>query len=156
RAKRLIPLCMFCIFSAGVLINVLKPVFMPLMGLRGQAYEIGSYIILVFTIVAVIRMGNWTMNDTYRASGDAVTGTVLEIVFMYLMVIPCVCLAGLKFKVPIRILFPIVYCDEPIRWVIMQIHMYSGKWIRPVTALGLEKLEDFKASRASAKARRQG
>lgn len=147
KAKRLIPLCVMTIAMAAVPINLLRPQFLRIMSLSGQSFEIASYIIFVFTIVAIIRMGNWCMNDTFRASGDAVTGTVLEIVFMYLMVIPAVCIAGLKLKVSIYILFPLVYCDEIIRFVIMFIHLFSGRWIRPVTDLGKAQLQDFMQSR---------
>ena len=144
KARRLIPLCVLTIAVAAVPINLLKPGFLRMMSLSGQSFEIASYLILVFTMVAVIRMGNWCMNDTFRASGDAVTGTVLEVVFMYVMVIPVVCLAGLKFKVSIYILFPLVYCDEIIRFVIMLIHLHSGKWIRPVTDQGKSVLPEFR------------
>lgn len=147
RAKRLIPLCCLSIFVTGVLVNMFKPLILHAMGLSGQSFEICKYIVLIYTIFGVIRMGNWCMNDTYRASGDAITGTVLEIVFMYVMVLPCVCLAGLKFKVSIYLLFPLVYCDEIVRFVIMQIHLYSGKWIRPVTEQGLAVLEAFRQKR---------
>lgn len=144
KARRLIPLCVFTIAIAAVPINLLKPGFLRIMSLSGQSFEIASYMILVFTMVAVIRMGNWCMNDTFRASGDAVTGTVLEIVFMYLMVIPVVCVAGLKFRVSIYVLFPLVYCDEIIRFVIMLIHLHSGRWVRPVTEHGKAVLPEFR------------
>lgn len=144
KARRIIPLCVLTIAVAAVPINLLKPGFLRVMSLSGQSFEIASYLILVFTMVAVIRMGNWCMNDTFRSSGDAVTGTVLEVVFMYVMVIPVVCLAGLKFKVSIYILFPLVYCDEIIRFVIMLIHLHSGKWIRPVTEQGKSVLPEFR------------
>lgn len=144
KARRIIPLCVLTIAVAAVPINLLKPGFLRMMSLSGQSFEIASYLILVFTMAAVIRMGNWCMNDTFRSSGDAVTGTVLEVVFMYVMVIPVVCLAGLKFKVSIYILFPLVYCDEIIRFVIMLIHLHSGKWIRPVTDQGKSVLTEFR------------
>ena len=144
KARRLIPLCVFTIAIAAVPINLLKPGFLRIMSLSGQSFEIASYMILVFTMVAVMRMGNWCMNDTFRASGDAVTGTVLEIVFMYLMVIPVVCVAGLKFRVSIYVLFPLVYCDEIIRFVIMLIHLHSGRWVRPVTEHGKAVLPEFR------------
>ena len=35
------------------------------------------------------------------------------------------------------------YIDEPIRYVLMQIHTYSGKWIKPVTAEGKVALKEF-------------
>lgn len=151
KARRLIPLCILTIALVGVLINIFKANIAHVMSLQGEAFDIACYIIMVFSIVAVIRMGNWCTNDTFRSSGDAVTGTVLEIVFMYLMVIPVVCVAGLKFKVSIYILFPLVYCDEIVRFVIMQIHLHSGKFIRPVTTQGLDMLDDFRQRRSTKK-----
>ena len=151
KARRLIPFCILTIALVGVLINIFKANIAHVMSLQGEAFDIACYIIMVFSIVAVIRMGNWCMNDTFRCSGDAVTGTVLEIVFMYLMVIPVVCIAGLKFKVSIYILFPLVYCDEIVRFVIMQIHLHSGKFIRPVTTQGLDMLDDFRQRRSKKK-----
>lgn len=150
RARRLVPLCMASILMVGLLLNAVKPAILHAMGLSGASFDTCRYLVLVFSFVAVIRMGNWVMNDTYRASGDAVTGTVLEIVFMYVMVMPVVCIAGLKLRVDIRLLFPLIYCDEIIRWVIMQVHLYSGRWIRPVTETGLARLPAFRAARASA------
>ena len=40
--------------------------------------------LLIYSVAALFRMGNWTQNDTYRAAGDPIYGTVLEIVFMFL------------------------------------------------------------------------
>lgn len=147
KARRIIPLCVFTIAFAAVPINLLRPSFLCLMNLSGQLFEIAGYLIMVYSMVAVLRMGNWCMNDTFRASGDAVTGTVLELVFMYVMVIPVVCIAGLRLHVSIYVLFPLVYCDEVIRFVIMVMHLRSGRWIRPVTDRGKAVLAQFREKR---------
>jgi len=76
-----------------------------------------------------------------------VTGTVLELIFMYSMVIPVVCIAGLKLHVSIYVLFPLVYCDEVIRFIIMTRHLHSGRFIRPVTDLGKAALPEFRKKR---------
>ena len=144
KAKRIIPLCMLTIAFTGLLINIFKANIIHMMGLTGTSFDIASYIITVFTIVAVIRMGNWCMNDTYRSSGDAVTGTLLELIFMYIMVIPAVTFVGLKLKLSMYFLFPVVYCDEIVRWIIMFTHLFSGRWVRPVTEQGTAKLLEFR------------
>ena len=148
RAKRLVLLCGSCIFVVCVtLICVHKPV-LTAMSLSGESFNIGFGMLLVYCVAAVIRMCNWTQNDTYRSAGDATTGTVLEIVFMYALVLPCVCLAGLKFKAPFLAIFACCYIDEPVRFVLMQIHMYSGKWVRPVTDEGKAMLPAFREARS--------
>ena len=98
----------------------------------------------IFAVVIVIRMCNWLMNDTYRASGDALTGTVLEIAFMYLMVIPLLLLTAFYWKAPFLMVFACCYVDEPIRFMLMQAHMYSGRWIDPVTEEGKAELPAFR------------
>ena len=146
RAKRLIPMCQICILLEGVLVNLVKPYAFAAMGLSGESFAICSSLVLIYSCAAVIRMGNWSMNDTFRASGDSFTGTALEMGFMYVLVLPAVCLAGLKFKQPILIVFSLCYCDEIIRYILMTIHLYTGKWIRPVTPEGRAVLDDFRRS----------
>lgn len=86
---------------------------------------------------------NWIQNDTYRSAGDAAYGMILEITFMWLMIIPAVCLAGLVWKLPFWMIFICCYIDEPIRFCLMQYHMYTGRWIKPVTEQGRLALVDF-------------
>ena len=143
RAKRLIYLCSGIIFLVGLILFSVHGPLLHAMSLSGASYEAGTFFLGFFVIVAVIRMGNWIQNDTYRASGDAVYGTVLEIVFMYLMLIPCVLLAAFVLKLPYWAIFICCYVDEPIRYILMQRHFYSKKWIKPVTELGKAALKEI-------------
>ena len=113
------------------------------MSLSGDSYIAGTRMLAIYLFVSLIRMGNWIHNDTYRSAGDAVTGTVLEITFMYLMLLPAVLLAGFVFHAPYWVVFLCCYIDEPIRYFLMQRHFYSGKWIRPVTEQGKAALPEF-------------
>ncbi len=97
----------------------------------------------IYGVAAIIRMGNWTQNDTYRSAGDAVTGTTLAICFMWIMVVPMVFISGMVCHWPFLVTFAFCYVDEIIRYILMQLHMYSGRWIRPVTPEGQEKLKGF-------------
>ena len=144
-AIRVIYLCSaFIAVSGGVIFAFHGPIF-RLMNQSGAAFDACRTMLGIYLIAAVIRMGNWIMNDTYRASGDAITGTTLEIVFMYALLMPAVLITGFVIKAPYWVIFICCYIDEPIRYVIMQIHLYSGKWIRPVTDIGREKLPAFMA-----------
>lgn len=147
RAKRLVFLCGGCIaVVCAVLFSVHSPLLRA-MSLSGESFSIGTGFVGIYCIAAIIRMCNWTQNDTYRSAGDAAYGTILEIVFMYLLVIPCVCITGLWLKTNVFIVFACCYIDEPIRFVLMQCHMYSAKWIKPVTPQGVAALEEFKKKR---------
>jgi Na+-driven multidrug efflux pump len=92
-------------------------------------------------------MGNWTQNDTFRSAGEAVYGTVLEIAFMWLMVVPAVWISGMVIGAPTFIVFICCYIDEPIRYVLMQIHLHNGKWVKPVTPEGRAALKEFREKR---------
>ena len=145
RAKRLVYLCAGFIFVVCLtLVLAHKPILMS-MSLRGESLEIGTGMLIIYCVAAVVRMSNWVQNDTYRSAGDAAFGTILEIAFMYLMVLPCVCLTGLVWKAPFLIVFACCYIDEPIRFVLMHVHLYSGKWIKPVTDIGKAALPAFRA-----------
>lgn len=147
RATRITRLCAACIAAVCAGLFALHGPLLTAMGLSGESFAIARGFLGIYCVAAVIRMCNWTLNDTFRAAGDAARGTVLEIVFMYLMVIPCVCLSGLVFHLPVFFVFGLCYVDEPIRCVLMHTHLFSGKWIKPVTPQGKEALQDFLARR---------
>lgn len=144
RAKRLVYLCSGVIFATGLVVLLLRRPILTAMSLSGESFQAGVTFLTIFVFVSLIRMGNWIQNDTYRASGDAVTGTVLEIVFMYVMVLPAVLLTGFVWHAPYWVIFLCCYIDEPIRYIIMQRHLYSGKWVRPITDKGREVLPAFR------------
>lgn len=144
RARRLVYLCSGVIFAAGLLLLALHRPILTAMSLHGESYTAGTRLLLIYVFAALIRMGNWVQNDTYRSAGDAVYGTLLEIIFMYAMVLPAVLLTGFVLRAPYWVIFLCCYIDEPIRYFLMQLHLYSGRWIRPVTAPGLAALPAFR------------
>ncbi len=147
KAWRMIYLCVGATAIVGVGIMLLHTPLFTAMGLHDESFRICTYLCTVYCIVAVIRMGNWASNDTFRAAGDPAFGSILEITFMYAMVIPLVYLTNFAFKAPFFVVFLFVYCDEPIRFIIMQRHMYSGKWIRPISEEGERTIDAFRESR---------
>lgn len=155
RAKRMVLLCGSCIFVVCLLVLAAHQPLLTVMSLSGESFRIAFGMLCIYCVAAVIRMCNWTQNDTYRSAGDATTGTVLEILFMYIMVLPFVCLSGLVWKAPFLLIFACCYIDEPVRFVLMQRHMYSGKWIRPVTPEGQAALPAFREWKANKKALRK-
>ena len=144
RAWRLVYLCQGCIGIIGLLMILLHRPILTMMGMHGESFRYAFGMLLIYAVAAVIRMGNWTQNDTFRAAGDASYGTILEIAFMWLMVVPCVYFTGMKAHLGTLLVFAFCYADEPIRYILMQIHLYSGKWIKPVTPEGLAGLKKSK------------
>ncbi|MBR4343730.1 MAG: MATE family efflux transporter [Lachnospiraceae bacterium] len=147
RAWRIVYLCQGFIAIVGVLLILLHSPILTLANLEGESFTIGTQFIIIFAIFAIIRMGNWTQNDTFRSAGEAVYGTVLEIAFMWLMVVPAVWISGMVIGAPTFVVFICCYIDEPIRYVLMQIHLHNGKWVKPVTPEGRAALKEFRARR---------
>ena len=137
-------LCSAIISIACLTLLLVHNPLLHMLGLSGKSYEIGTGMLIIYSIAAIIRMGNWAQNDTYRSAGDAAFGSIMEITFMYLMVLPFVYLSNFYFHAPFLLVFAFCYIDEPIRYIIMQCHLYSGKWIRPVSDTGLATIDEFR------------
>ncbi len=147
RAWRLVYLCQLFIGLLGICLTALHTPILTLMGMSGESFDIAFGLVAIYAVAAVVRMGNWTQNDTFRAAGDATFGTVLEIVFMWVMLIPLVWLGGMVWGWPTLLVFACCYVDEPIRYIFMQIHLHRGKWIKPVTAEGRAARINWKPDR---------
>lgn len=147
RAWRLIYLCQGFIALLGCTLICLHTPILTVMGMRDESFQYAFGFILIYALASIIRMGNWTQNDTFRAAGDAVYGTVLEIVFMWAMVVPFVWLTGRVWHLSTFLVFACCYMDEPIRYILMQIHLFKGTWIKPVTPEGIAALEEFRKQR---------
>ena len=137
-------LCSAIISIACLTLLLVHNPLLHTLGLSGKSYKIGTGMLIIYSIAAIIRMGNWAQNDTYRSAGDAAFGSIMEITFMYLMVLPFVYLSNFYFHAPFLLVFAFCYIDEPIRYIIMQCHLYSGKWIRPVSDTGLATIDEFR------------
>lgn len=142
-ARRIVRLCAGCIGCVCVGLLLLRRPILTAMSLSGESYDYGAGFLAIYCVAAVIRMCNWTRNDTFRASGDSTFGTLLEILFMYTLVIPCVLVGWRVLDLPVLAVFALCYVDEPIRFLLMRHHMESGKWIQPVTPQGIAAMEDF-------------
>ena len=147
RAWRLVYLCQGFIGLIGLCILALHTPILRLMGMEGESFRIAFGLVSIYLGAAFLRMGNWTQNDTFRAAGDAAYGTILEIVFMWALVLPFVCLSGMVWHAPTLLVFACCYIDEPIRYVLMQVHLFRGKWLKPVTPEGAAALKGWKPPR---------
>jgi putative MATE family efflux protein len=144
RAIRLVYLCSALIGMACLGLLAVHGPLLHAMSLSGESFRVGTGMLLIYSIVALIRMGNWVQNDTFRSAGDPGFGSFLEITFMFALVIPCVYLSNFVFHAPFFLVFACCYADEPIRYILMQRHLYSGRWIQPVSDAGRRTIEDFR------------
>lgn len=146
RALRLVRLVPATVFFVVIILLGLRSPILHAMGLKGESYEIGVHMLMIYAVMGSIRMTNWIQNDTFRAAGDPVFGTVREIAFAYAMIIPAMLISGLWLKLPFLIVFLCSYIDEPIRVLLMLRHMISGRWIKPITEAGKATIGDFRTA----------
>lgn len=136
----LCPAITFCICLVGLLCN--GPL-LSLFGLGAEARFYGKYMILIYLAAGTIRTCNYIMNSCYRAGGEAVFGTVLELSCLFAVSVPATWIAGMALHLPFLAVFSFLYTDELIRLAFEVWYTRSGKWVKPVTEAGKQALPDF-------------
>ena len=142
--KRSALFCPLITFAIVLTCAVLHQPLLSLFGLGDTAMVYGMYMLYIYLFFGSVRTCNYIMNEGYRAAGEAVFGTVVEICGLFLISVPATWISGMVLHVPFLFVFSFVYTDELIRLVIELIYTRSGKWIKPVTELGKEKLPQFR------------
>ena len=133
----------FVFFTCCCMMLIHVPLF-TVLGLSGESFVICRNLCLAYCVIGPIRLGTWQHIDCFRSGGDPLFCTSVELASMYLLVIPCVYIAHFAFQAPFFLIFPLAYCDEGLRYYLMQRHLYSRKWIRPVSDKGLETIGAFR------------
>ncbi len=147
----LCPAITFCICLTGFVLN--RPM-LSLFGLGAEAMFYGKYMILIYLAAGTVRTCNYIMNSCYRAGGEAVFGTLLEIICLFAVSVPATWAAGMIWHLPFLAVFSFLYTDELIRLVFELWYTKSGRWVKPVTEQGRAGLPEFRA--ALLKSRRFG
>ncbi|MDR1419910.1 MAG: MATE family efflux transporter [Treponema sp.] len=127
---------------------LLLPFTKPLLGLFGlgsQALHYAFFMILIYTVTGNVRSRNYITNNIFRAGGESIFGTAVEISGLFLLSIPLTALAGFILRWPFLAVFSLTYFDEFIRIGILHWYMKSGRWIKPVTPEGIRRLPAFRA-----------
>ena len=141
----LCPAITFVIVLIGLFVN--QPL-LGLFGLGSQAMEYGKYMIMIYLAAGTIRTCNYIINTNFRAGGEAVYGTVVEISCLFIISVPATWIAGMILHLPFLAVFAFVYTDEILRLIFETRYMRSGKWIKPVTEAGQAALPQFHAELA--------
>ena len=115
-----------------------------LFGLGAAAMEYGKYMLLIYLVFGTMRTCNYIMNESYRAGGEAVFGTVLEVSCLFAISVPATWIAGMALHLPFLVVFAFVYTDEIIRLLVETRYTASGRWVKPVTEQGLRALPEFR------------
>lgn len=136
----LCPAITFTICLIGLVFN--QQLF-ALFGLGTEAMNYGKYMICIYLVMGTIRTCNYIMNSCYRAGGETVFGTILEVGGLFAVSVPATWIAGMVLHLPFLAVFAFVYTDELIRLVFELWYTRTGKWIKPVTETGKAAMPEF-------------
>jgi putative MATE family efflux protein len=145
-AKRFIvftPLVTLVIWS---IILLLRSFLLRSFNLGAEAVYYAQGMIFIYTVTGTLRSCNYMVNTIFRAGGESVFGTVIELCGLFFISIPATALCGLVLRLPFLAVFFMLYLDEFIRLGIFLWYIHSGRWVKPVTGAGREKLPEFRAS----------
>lgn len=136
-------LCPAITFTIVLIFFSINQPLLALFGLGEQALHYGKYMLLIYLFFGAIRTCNYIMNSCYRAGGESVYGTVLEIICLFTLSVPVTWIVGMVLKLPFLAVFACVYTDEILRLIFEIRYTRSCKWVKPVTEIGKSKLEEF-------------
>jgi putative MATE family efflux protein len=145
-AKRFAFLCPAVTCALCVLLTVFRVPLLGAFGLSGESMRYGMYMLAFYILAGTLRTCNYIINDTFRASGESVFGTVIELLSLFLISMPAVIIAGIVLKLPFLIVFSVVFLDDAARIGIMLWYLRSGRWVKPVTDEGISALPAFQES----------
>lgn len=143
-ARRFIVLTPLVTLAIWALILLLRGPLLRSFGLGAEAVFYAQGMLFIYTVTGVLRSCNYMNNNIFRAGGESVFGTVIELCGLFLISIPATALCGLYLRLPFLAVFFMIYLDEFIRLGIILWYMRSGRWVKPVTRAGRERLEEFR------------
>jgi putative MATE family efflux protein len=146
-AKRFIVMSPALTLFICLLILPVRGPLLSFFGLGDEARRYAMGMLLIYTVTGTLRSCNYMNNNIFRAGGESVFGTVIELCGLFFISVPAVALTGLVLHLPFLVVFTMLYLDEFIRLGIIVWYMNSGKWIKPVTEEGRKTLGAFFGSR---------
>lgn len=119
---------------AGCVILLIRPIVVDFYNVSQGTKNIAMQIMSSMSIIVVFQScGVTLMMGVLRGGGDAKFVLLNDIIFLWLVAIPCGFLSAFVLKWPIAAVFFVVKSDEIIKSIIAAIRVLSGKWVRNVT-----------------------
>jgi putative MATE family efflux protein len=145
-AKRFVLICPLVTLAIWSIILCLRSPVLHAFGLGEEAFSYAEGMMFIYLITGTLRTCNYIGNNIFRAGGEPVFGTVIESIGLFCVSIPAAAIAGFILHWPFLVVFFMLFLDEFIRIGIFIWYMNSGRWVKPVTQPGREKLGEFKAN----------
>lgn len=93
------------VFVIVLICLILNQPLLGLFGLGAEALSYGKYMLMIYLAAGTVRTCNYIMNCCYRAGGEAVFGTVLELGCLFLVSVPAIWIAGMVLYLPFLAVF---------------------------------------------------
>lgn len=121
-------------FMAGCVILLIRPIVVDFYNVSQVTKNIAIEIMGSMSIIVMFQsFGVTLMMGVLRGGGDAKFVLVNDIIFLWLVAIPCGFITAFVLKWPIAAVFFVVKSDEVIKSIIAAARVLSGKWVRNVT-----------------------
>ncbi len=143
-AKRAALVCPAITFTIVLIMTLLHNPLFGLFGLGAEAMMYTKYMLIIYLFFGAVRTCCYIQNECFRAGGEAIVGTVMEIGGLMLFSVPATWVAGMVLKLPFLAVFSFVYTDELLRFVILTPYLLKGRWIKPMTGPGRAALDEFR------------
>ena len=119
---------------ASAVILIIRPIVVDFYNVSQGTKDIAIQIMSSMSIIVIFQsFGVTLMMGVLRGGGDAKFVLINDIIFLWLVAIPCGFLTAFILKWPIAAVFFVVKSDEIIKSIIASIRVLSGKWVRNVT-----------------------
>jgi putative MATE family efflux protein len=142
-AKRMAWQCPLVTVCVCLVILALRPQIVRGYHMGAEAGEYLCRMLEIYLIGGTIRTANYIININFRAAGESVYGTVLELIALLGFTVPLVYIVGVALKLPFLFVFAAIFVEELLKLFIGLRHLRSGRFIKPVTELGREQLGAF-------------
>ena len=144
-ARRFVLLCPMVTLVIWTILIVLRSPVLHSFNLGDDAFRYAGQMMLIYLVTGTLRTCNYISNTIFRAGGESVFGTVIEICGLFFISIPAAAAASFIFHWPFLAVFAMLFLDEFIRLGIFLWYINKGKWVKPVTAEGKARLKEFRA-----------
>ncbi len=118
----------------GLVLILVRGPLVNLFSLTPEVRGTAQTLLVIAGCIYPLRMFNYiTVVGIFRAGGDTRTGMFYDLGCIWLISVPLVALTGLVLHWNFIVVFGLMYAEDLVKCVLGQRHLYSGRWIRPVT-----------------------
>lgn len=119
---------------SGLMILLIKPFVVNFYNVSYSTKLIAMEIMTVTSGIIVFQsLASNFMMGVLRGGGDAKFVLINDLIFMWLVAIPCGFFVAFVLELPVALVFLVIKCDEILKSLTSVYRVISGKWVNDVT-----------------------